>query len=151
MKTLFVRLFTISLLSAIGSLAPILVFAGDNGSSVAETPTNLVRQISGADHIVVRYTFVNPPGLTNFSHSLSGDRLKKVAKAVSTSRQHHGTITSWGWEMLFYKGTNCLASVRFSDDFFVDSLDRAEYMDGGGTFKQLYQDVLSEAHFNKKD
>ena len=117
---------------------------------VADTPTNLARQISSADHVVVIYTFVNPPTLTNVSLSISGDRLTKIVGAVSSARQHFGTITSWGWKMQFYRGTNCLAKVPFSGDFFVVAgHGGCEYIDESGALKKLYLDALDKAHFDK--
>jgi hypothetical protein len=118
---------------------------------VASTPTNLARQISGADHVAIRYQFVaHPPQITNFSLSISGDRMMKIVGAVSSGTQHHGTISFWGWEMLFYRGTNCLARVPFSDGFFLDLAGHGEYLDETGALKKLYREVLDKAHVDKK-
>ncbi len=123
------------------------------GVPVTSTPANLARQISGADHVVIRYQFVtHPPQLTNFSLSISGDRLAKIVGVVSSGTRHYGTTSFWGWEMQFCRGTNCLATVPFSDDFYVVAgHGGGEYIDETGTLKKLYRGILDKAHVDKKE
>jgi len=109
----------------------------------ATAPTRLARLIADADHIVVTF---RPPGshpipppdrYRDFSLTISGDEARKIVRDVSAMRDAFPAFTDslWGWQLRFYRGDDCLATIYLSSTTFL--FEEHEYVGDTGALEAL--------------
>jgi hypothetical protein len=105
----------------------------------AATPIHLAAQIASADRVVCT-NFLSSEDEPKVSLAVSGERVKKIVKAVSRAKRLQlGTNSMWDWQLRFYAGTNFLAAIRFQADVFL--AENGEFADESGELEKLYGEL----------
>jgi hypothetical protein len=116
-------------------------------SPTATAPTRLACLIADTDHIVVTY---RPPGnhpvpppdrYRDFSLTISGDEARKIVRDVSAMRDGFPNFTDsiWCWELRFYRGEDCSATIYLSSTTFL--FEGHEYFGDTGALQALSRKI----------
>ena len=105
-----------------------------------QPPSMLAQKIVEIDRVVIADYFVHSND-ESVPISISGDKAKEIANAVSLSRRDAGNYTSmFGRKIEFYKGSNLLASVRWQGRLFLT--DEGQFSDNSGMLNSLYHELF---------
>lgn len=119
-------------------------------------PTNFLRQITLADHIIVsnRIADADSPQFERFALDISGGEMDQVTKALSELKNHFEPNTSYplasaicAWQLQFYRGTNCLTTANFQGRLI--RCDGGEYSDSTGTLDALSVKISKREHYEQ--
>ena len=105
-------------------------------------PTEFIKKIRHTDHIIITNRYADRrTEYQGFSLTLSGDKMKRIVKAVSLLKVNPyspGSASGWEWQLQFYQGTNYLGIANFDGMAIV--IDR-EYPDETGVLEELYDEL----------
>ena len=105
-------------------------------------PTEFIKKIRHTDHIIITNRYADwQKAYQGFSLTLSGDKMKRIVKAISLLKVNPyspGSASGWEWQLQFYQGTNCLGIANFDGMAIV--IDR-EYPDETGVLEELYDEL----------
>ncbi len=115
------------------------------------TPTNLVNQITSADHILV----TNPsaghrgaPSYTSFSKTITGPEAREIIWAISSLRApiydppQPDSLCGYEWRLQFYRGREFLGSADLGE--CLVRCDGVEYV-SPSTLNRLYNRISDES------
>lgn len=134
------------------TLIGVLVFASQFSALGEADPSSveaLAPRITVTDRIVVTNWAAAGFGEQPFSLLISGNRVKGIVKAVSAAtfyaKQEHPDC-EWDWQLLFCKGTNILAPIKFArDTFLADGV----YRDPTGALERVYRDSSNREYVSR--
>jgi hypothetical protein len=108
------------------SLAVVFAMASGCAHSTAKNrtaaPSTLGQRIFEADRIVITQRWASTdPRLRGFTHTLSGDEVRKVVNDVAFMTPAQGVLTDsiFSWELQFYKGAEPLAAIYLAGATFT--------------------------------
>jgi hypothetical protein len=100
----------------------------------------LARRLTEADRVVFSNLFNNRVTLT-----LSNKEVRKIVRALKASEEISPNVdAALGYALVFFRGTNHLATVRTSQIIFW--IDGRAYEDTSGTLETAYGHAAAEQH-----
>lgn len=130
---------------AISLCIGLVVFVASCSRSPEPPPTSFIQLVAQAD----RLTATNLDLAISFP--VTGAELRQLSTAVTnaTRDKRHYSAT-FDWELIFCRGTNPLAVIRFQDRAFLSM--GAQYSDNSGKLKDFYEKCVKAAepkHFER--